>query len=253
MNPQISAPSIVGARLVVPRVVVPDMDDGDYQGDPLGALTDGFGGTSLDPKWTLFEGSGDATTEVTAGVLRLSIAAGGLAGSFWYDANLGVLLFQLVDGDFDVTANIRIYDAARSGLPPTTQFRLAGLAAHDPDRGGGVLNYVHVALGSAAEATLRCEWKTTVNSESDSGVIATGQYGSIAWPTGTGQIRLTRIGQVFTAYVRATSSDAWTLVQEMDRAAAPMPDVLQVGLMIYSNLEAHDISADYDSVVFATP
>lgn len=221
--------------------------------DPLAAFSDNFAGSSLDAKWTVYEGAlSSATTTVGGGVLRLEVAAGGTSGSFWYNAFQGVLVYQEVEGDFDVVATLEVFDAAGTGSVPLDNYRLGGIAAHDPDR-ATVLNYVHVALGSTAEADLRCEWKTTVDSQSDSGTIETGEFGSISAPTGAGQVRILREGQVFTVFYRATSGDAWTTVQVMDRTSAPMPDILQVGPMLYSNLEAHDISVEYDSIVFSTP
>lgn len=212
--------------------------------DPLASLSDTFSGAALDAKWTVFEGDGTASIAVSGGELNLTCNAGASADSFWFNGEQGILIHQSVTGNFDVIATLRIRNTADSGLPPATQFRIAGIAAHDPDRATD-LDYVHVGLGATAEADLRCEWKTTVASVST--------FGSVSAPTGVGQIRLTRSGQLFTAYYRASAGDAWTTVQAMDRTAAALPNTLQVGMMVYSNQFAHDIRGFYDSIVFSTP
>lgn len=237
--------------------VQPELWQADQEGppaptDPLAELSDTFPGASLDASWLAYNGSGVTSATVSGGAATVVANQGGLTGAFWYDALLGGLIYKLVTGDFDVVETLAVQNSAGSGLPPVDNFRLCGIAAHDPDR-SGPLNYVHVALGATADATLMCEWKTTVDSESDSGVIATGQYGSIPAPTGAGQIRLRRVGQVFTAYYRASSSDAWTLVETMDRTTAPLPDTLQIGMMVYSNLLAHDIRGVVQDITFSTP
>lgn len=220
--------------------------------DPLAALSDGFPGDTLDPKWTLYEGDGEATLTVADGELGFQIDAGSTGGSFWYQDEQGCLLYQEVDGDFEAIATLRIRNAADSGLPPVTQFRLAGIAAHDPDR-ATVLNYVHVALGAAGEADLRAEHKSTVDSVSEPGGGSSPGYSSISWPSGEGQIRLLREGQTFTCSVRADVLDAWTDIEVVDRTAAPMPDVLQVGPIVYAADSTHNIRGYFDSITFTTP
>lgn len=220
--------------------------------DPMSSLSDTFGGDELDGKWTLYEGDGEATIVVASGELGFQIDAGSVGGSFWYEAEQGCLLYQAVTGDFECVATLRIRNAADSGLPPVTQFRLAGIAAHDPDR-DPVLNYVHVALGAAAEADLRAEHKSTVNSVSEPGGGSSPGYSSISWPSGAGQIRLLREGQTFTCSVRADAEDEWTDIEIVDRTAAPMPETLHVGPIVYSADSTHDIRGFYDSITFVTP
>lgn len=219
--------------------------------DPLSSLSDTFGGDELDGKWTLYEGDGDATITVSGGELGFQIDAGSTGGSFWYEAEQGCLLYQEVTGDFECVATLRIRNAADSGLPPVTQFRLAGIAAHDPSR--AALNYVHVALGAAGEADLRAEHKSTVNSVSEPGGGSSPGYSSISWPSGEGQIRLLREGQTFTCSVRALPADPWTDIEVVDRTAAPLPATLQVGPIVYAADSTHDIRGFYDSITFATP
>lgn len=222
------------------------LEPGAGDDDPLGFFDDGFDAGALDAKWLEYEGDGTMSATVSGGELNVTVNGGGTNESFWFNAELGCLLYQEIDGDFDVVATVRIRNTADDGLPTNDagDFRIAGIAAHDPDR-ATVLNYVHIGLGTTDDVDHRCEWKNTTDSTSD--------FESISAPTGAGQLRLTRIGQVFSAYYRATSGDAWTLVQEMDRTATPMPDALQVGFMVYANRAVHDIQLFVSSVTATTP
>lgn len=214
--------------------------------DPLLGLCDDFLGAALNSsRWSLYEGDGTASEAVSASELNLTCNAGGAADSFWFDSEQGILRYVSVTGDFDAIATVRVRNSANSGLPTVGDgnFRIAGLAAHDPNRAS--LNYVHVGLGCTASAAVTCEWKTTVNSVST--------YGAVAAPSGAGQIRLVRIGNVYTAYYRAATTDAWTTVQAMDRSAAALPSTLQLGFMAYSNVAGHDIRLFVDSFGITRP
>lgn len=153
--------------------------------DALSGLNDAFSGASLDPKWTLYEtAAGQSSFSISGGELHAThddTPAG--FPCLWYDAFLGYLIYQNVTGDFDVVATLRTSNGADSGAMTATNYRVATLMAHDPDR-SDERNYVSVGIGAMALATLRAEWKTTVTDESDSGVLATGDLGSIAWATG---------------------------------------------------------------------
>jgi hypothetical protein len=218
---------------------------------PLGAraveggngFDDSFVGSSLSSDWLRFEGDGTLSTSVSGGVLDLTCNQGGSADSFWFNTEQGVLLYKLITGDFDLVMRGSVTNLARSGLPTVGDgvYRLAGIAAHDPDRGTS-LNYVHVAWGCTASAGVTCEWKSTADSIS--------AFDAVAAPTGAGELRILREGQTFRTYFRAAPTDAWTLVQEIDRdsEAAPLPATLQVGMMAYASAANHDIRLLVNSI-----
>lgn len=218
--------------------------------DRLAGLSDGFDGSALRTQWTIFDPRAGLTATVAGSELGLQIAAGGVGQEFWYNAEIGPLIYVPVSGDFRAAMQIRVRNAANSGLPPVTQFRLAGLAAHDPDRATN-LDYVHVALGATAEATLRAEYKSTVASVSDPAGGTSPGFGSIAWASGEGWLFMSRAGQVFTLEVAATRTGARSLVRAIDRAAAPLPTLLHVGPMIYSNQASPDVRAFVGGIEFA--
>lgn len=212
---------------------------------PLGGRTgasegngfdDSFTGTALSDEWLRYEGDGTLDTSVSNSFLDLTCNQGGAADSFWFNGELGVLLYKLVTGDFDWVMRGSVTNLARSGLPTVGDgvYRLAGIAAHDPDRATS-LNYVHVAWGCTASPGITCEWKDTVNSVSS--------FDAVSAPTGSGELRMQREGQTFRLYFREDPGDEWTLVQEIDRDSGgqPMPDTLQLGFMAYASAANHDI------------
>lgn len=214
--------------------------------DDLANFGDGFEGGALSSAWTDYEGDGTSTIAVANSELNLTCNQGGSADSLWFDGDQGILVYKTVSGDVDVIASVRVRNLADDGLPTVGDgnYRIGGLAAHDPDRATN-LNYVHVGLGCTASAGITCEWKTTVASVST--------YNAIAAATGAGQIRLRRVGQLFTAYYRADPGDAWTTVQAMDRTANPLPTTLQWGFMVYASVATHDLRLFVDWVSFVRP
>jgi hypothetical protein len=210
-----------------------------------------------DRGWSWFNESNVTAQAVTSGELNIQIDAGGAAGSFWFDANDGVLLYKTLSGDADVRARVRVLNTAGDAPPAASNFRLVVLAAHDPDR-SSAYNYCHVGAGSTSQTGSRVEWKTT-----DASVSTYGDNGSdITTPIAV-DLRLVRSGQVLTPYWRDTAGDlssntGWTALQVMDRSddttparasAVPMPHVLQWGMAVYANQAIHDVQGYVDEIV----
>lgn len=212
--------------IVGPLDLLPLGDDGE-ESDPLAIYDDDFPGASLDAQWSFFD---EAHSEITVSgaEAHCSHIDGGVGESLWYSGFDGWLAYIEFDGDFDVAIDTRV--TADDGVSALTNdsgnYRVAALMAHDPDR-GDARNYVSVGIGAISEATLRAEWKSTVNDESDSGVLATGDFDSIAHASGEGTLRIVREGPHFSLYVNDT------LLNEFDRA--DLPSTLQVGFTFYSN------------------
>lgn len=238
-------PGAVGPALVSPTVVSP-ASVAPVETDPLAALSDEFPGSSLDESWTEYEGDGTyAVNTVSGGQYSMEPDAGGTAGSFWFNGEQGLLTYKEVAGDFQCECRVHVTNSAGDDAPPVTQFRIAGIAAHDPDR-DSVRNYVHIGLGSTAEADNRVEHKTTVDDVST--------FGSASFTNGTneldGYLRLTRVSDTFTCYY-SSDGESWTELESWERA--DLPSTLQVGMVVYSNQTVHDIAASFDYVRFSTP
>lgn len=217
--------------------------------DDLVNYGDGFEGGALAAKWLSFDGGGTETGSVSGSEYNTTVdggwdggGAGGAAnGAFWYNAYQGQLRYQSVSGNFDMRAQCRVRNLANSGLPTVGDgaYRIAGIAAHDPNRATN-LNYVHVGFGCTASAAITCEWKTTVNN------IST--FGSVAAPTGVGELRIRRLGQVFDLFLDGA------LVQSIDRTANALPTTLQVGIMPpYASVVGHDLRLFVDTISFVRP
>jgi hypothetical protein len=213
--------------------------------------------------WTWYDEGSVATQDMSGGELHLVSTGGGAAGAWWYNTENGNLLFKQVTGDFDVRVRLRVRDAAGTGSPSSAAFewRFAGIAVHDPDR-STQYNYVHAMLGADPNGTDRIEWKTTDDSASTWDSVA----GSAPLDY---DLRIVRVGQVFSLYYRRTdsgqtlaSNTGWTLYATIDRndntvpvraSAVPMPDTVQIGLTGgYAGPQASlDIQAWFDQVRIA--
>lgn len=192
----------------------------------------------------------DASVAALNGFLNVRPVQGGagVTGSLWFDDNDGILIYKLVTGNFTAILDCIARDAAGTSAPPIVagQWRLTGLAAHDPAEAPlpTGFNYVHVAYGSVNEdlTQLVCEWKNCVNSVSP--------YGNIPWPTGRGQLRIDRTAQLFDLYTRSSPSAPWVTVNSINRAANPLPATLRVGMMAYSSAVASDISGQDAQIIY---
>lgn len=240
--------------------------------DPLAALDDLFESGPADVTqrgWAVYKDGAITNRAVGSGFLDFQIAAGaggiGGATSFWFDGTAdGSLIYKPITGPFDVRIRAQIRNTAFAANPPITNFRIAGLAAHDPNRASNVFNYVHVGAGSTGAADGRIEWKTT---DDDGGASNdTSAFNSVSWGASTMDVdlRLVRRAsnlQIFDSYWRATTGDllfgSWTSLVTFDRTlnttpdrdtngavanlAISLPTTLQIGPMLYSNTGVHDI------------
>lgn len=201
--------------------------------DPLSALDDSFQGNTLNPKWLLYKPDATPGITVGGGFCRAPIVEGGTppvpstSDSFWFNANNGILLYQLCPGNFDARVYAEARDVGDSGPCTTSDFKIVGLAAHDP--ANPPFNYVHVGLGSNNTAGLQAENKSTENSVS--------VFNYLPNASGTAWIRLLRIGQIFTTMFGPTVDGPWTVLAVVDRSVAlpQLPATIRLGLMTYSN------------------
>lgn len=213
----------------------------------MAVVSTDFAGPALDPALATYKGASLVAVTFAGGRARFEPVqgAGGATGSFWFDGNDGFLVYYEITGDFDAVLDCAVRDEVDdvSAPPVDGSFRIAGIAAHDPDRATN-FDYVHCGFG-ATNVELSAEWKTTVASVST--------FGAIAWPSTDGQLRIERVGQLFNLYCRLTSSDPWTLLQAVDRTAAPLPATLQVGVMAYASDADHEIVLLADNLTITTP
>ena len=213
--------------------------------DPLAALSDGFDDAALDPSWTVVPEQ--AAIEETGEGLVIAPVDNSGTGRAWGGDERGPLLAKLVTGDFRASVDIEVGNAAGDGLPPqaSVRFYLGGLIVLDPrlDR----VDAVDVGIGSwngalSAEAKSTAADQSTLyaaNALSGPGTtgIDTPAFELTPAPGATrlhARLRLCRHGQVFGAHVSFDGGASWPLTQSFDRAGAPMPDEVLVGVMAYS-------------------
>ncbi len=226
--------------------------------DPLAALSDTFDGSDdIEARgWSIYNPGVLATSEIANGRYRHTPTQGASAGAFWFQANEGYLVHRgnlpgnLIAGDCDMRIRQVVQIDTFDALPTASQFRIAGLAAHDPDRTTS-LNYVHVGAGHAG-AGYAVETKNTVNSASVFPVVAISP--THPWAI---DVRLVRIGADITSYYRhapmvALGSDSgWT--QHITNTRVDLPVELEWGLICYANPVAHEIGSDVEEAIFRTP
>lgn len=227
--------------------------------DPLAALSDTFGGSaSIEARgWTIYNSGVLATSEVASGRYRHTPTQGASAGSFWFQTDEGYLVYRgneagnLIAGDCDMRARQVVQNDLFTALPTASQFRIAGIAAHDPDRTTN-RNYVHVGAGHAGGTGYAVETKNTVNDASAFPTVAIAPT-----PPWTIDVRLVRVGDDITSYYRHApavdlgSDVGW--VQHVVNTRADLPVDLQWGMICYANPAAHGIGADVEEVIFSSP
>jgi len=157
--------------------------------------------------------------------------------ALWFQNQRGVLFYQLIKGDFRVSASVETTKTSSPGDPPggdgTAQ--LAGLMARaDEPRE----NYLFVVVGDDGNG-VSVETKSTTNDQS--------KFEGPAWPEPAADLKLCRQGSTFTLQKRGYSTDDdWQTAATFKRP--DLPETLQVGANIYSD-SAPDIVARFDGLV----
>lgn len=238
--------------------------------DRLAYLSDDFssGSTLTGNGWTIEDSSPSCSPSdtISSGEADLTISAGATGGSLWYDTNDGAFWYKTIAGACDFRARVRIRNSANTGAPATNNFRIAGLAVHDPDR--GTMEYLHVGAGSGNLASSQLEWKTTDNSDSAYAYSASAAVLDYDFRI----VRRASDTQVFDLYYRETGSEelrsdiGWTLLETIDRTdvnqpdrvanlgttAVSLPDTLRWGFVVYASVSSHDIRMFVEDCAFKT-
>jgi len=197
----------------------------------LTAISDEFD-TDLSA-WTTLNSSA-ATVSIDSGQMVIEPQA----NTLWFQTSAGILQYQLVSGNFIVSAYLTTRRASDANdVPINTNF--GGLMAHDPATSTSIQNYVHAAIGSiASEAGPVAEHKTTVN--------GTSTYVTTTWPSAEGELRICRIGELYNLYIRPRDG-TWQLLAQHTRS--DLPDTLEIGAMAYSD-SSGDLRASFEYVRF---
>ena len=239
--------------------------------DPLAVLGDTFasGSASMAARgWTLVDDTttpaGDGrvlnpTTSVTPGTgLLLAIDAGGGTGSLHLNNNRGVQWHKgpITAARFGVECLVTLRNAADSGDPPGTNYRLAGLIAHDVHSDANA-DHVSICWGTGNGAFPRAFWAHTVNGSS--GTLGNTTPGFNVSSTLTGASRYLRMLRDFANSDRwvlqhkAAAGDAWTTIRDVQRGVSAMPSTVYVGPTVFSDQATHDVAGRFAFIRFFTP
>src|SRR5262249_6702032 len=152
--------------------------------------SDDFGGTSLDPSWTVLHAN---LVDITVGGGALGLSPH--PNALWYNAGEGPLVYKLVTGDFKATTVAHARKKSNPSLPPDLPIEVGGVRARAP--ADPPANYVFLDVGYAEMNQLAVEHKSTTSSSS--------VFGETASPPDL-ELRLCRTGATFTALRRDAGS-----------------------------------------------
>ena len=157
--------------------------------------------------------------------------------ALWFMEQRGVLMYQEVDGNFRITAEVHTSKSSDVTQPPggNGTVQLGGLMARNG--GAGRENYVFIVAGDDGDG-LSIETKNTIDGLS--------KFNGPSWDSSEAVLRLCRVGQTFKLYKRhVNSTEAWISAASFDRP--DLPQTLQVGLNIYSD-STPDLQVRYDHI-----
>lgn len=229
-------------------------------GPGCSSFDDTFAGTTLDPCWSVLNGTPQAPlidVSVSGGALHL-VAQGNLNG-VWYQGSTQSLVYKLVaESGFKVTTTVHPRKATNAASLPTKDLHVGGLLLRDPaSQGGATERYVLFMAGHSENNNgvvhQGVEVKSTVNgcsnwNEPDWGATATEQ---------DAELRVCRLGATFRFYKRVPGAGSWTpatpptpscagnAVQGDVLTRADLPSTLQVGVGLnFSNPSDLDVAFD---------
>jgi hypothetical protein len=200
------------------------------------ALSDEFSGTTLDPSWTVLNGSsaGVAVT-VSGGALHLVPSRSLL----WFNASQGTLVYKLVTGNFKATTTAHTRKASSPSQPPALAIELGGIMLRSP--ASPPESYTFVVIGFGEQGHVAVEWKDTLNSTSN---FAETPF------TPDAELRICRVGSQVAVYRRPIGGTSWG-APYFQNTRADLPQTLQVGLNMYANQTTPDLDASFDRITFA--
>lgn len=261
------APALLTAPSIQAAVAMAQGGNG-RQASPWGHLVGNFavGPTDLSARgfrWYKPAAVRPGSGIITGGRLRIVPNAGGAGptSSWWYSLNPGfaqdgmLAWLPIVGTGWSARARMVVSNEAGDDAPPGGPgiWTFGGLGFHNPTR--PPYSYLHAALGTDPFNARGLEAKTTDDGVSVYPVTAATGSGPIAY-----DVRVDRDlddPQVFRVYFRPTtpgvplvSDDDWELALVINRdddtepvraSAEPLPLVLQMGFMVYSNTEEPDV------------
>lgn len=223
-NPTLAATATANAT-PTPVVATPVVDELGVMGT---ALAVNHTVTFMD--WFVFNpGQVEAASDNGDLVLTLKSRA------LWFMDQRGVLLYELINGNFTATATVQARKYSDLTQPPEGPVvQLGGLMARSTKPGPE--NYVFIVVGQDVD-DLSVETKNTVDSLS--------KFQGPTWGSGDAELRICRVDATFNLYKRHLGDKDWSLALSVERP--DLPKILEVGPNIYSDGKP-DLQVRYDDV-----
>ncbi len=178
-----------------------------------------------------------------------------LVESVWYQNKRGPMLFRYLEGDGDITVNVKTRKASDLSSYPDIEWQFGGIIFRNPSSDAWFAreDYVFNVIGHR-KSGLQVELKSTKNGYSD--------VSAFDWPTGDAQLKIQRRGAQFNLFARPIPNSQegndnggeWQLMGEYTRE--DFPSVLQVGLIVYSysaGRQVFDLNVQFDQLLIETP
>jgi len=194
---------------------------------------DDFSGLDPEPWLVLHPELADAS--MVSGELRLRPDP----FTAWYGNSEAYHQYVLVSGDFAISSHVEVGNLL--GGPAQPDWRLGGLLVRDP--GPGAVDAYHAAFGTVAagmNAGMVVEYKSTVGGWSVLDFLPN--------PSGSGELRICRVGSTIRSMFRPDGATSWTLVDQRQRP--DLPATLAAGPMAYAYAPVGDFEAAFDFIDF---
>ena len=197
------------------------------------SASDDFSGVDPDPWLVLHPELTEASISNGQLILRPS------PQTAWYGNLEAHHRYLLVDGDFAMTSRVEVGDLA--GGPAQPDWRLGGLLVRDP--GPGDIHAYHAAFG-----TVDAAWSSEMVVEYKSTVAGNSELDFVPHPSGSGELRICRVGSTVRALFRSDEATEWTTLDQRERP--DLPETVAAGPMAYAYASVADFEAAFDYVDF---
>ncbi len=208
--------------------------------DSIAVFDDSFDGTDLDSQWRVHNGH-LGQFDVSGGELHITPTASGLP-NIWFHDREGPMIGRLISGDFTMISHVRATRNSNFNLPPSLSYKFGGIIIREPNTLSGGRNAMHAVLGAGVPGT-------PIAAEDKSTTLSVSNFVLHPIPSADGELRLTRSGDLISAYYRQSNTDPWQFLRAHNHPE--LPHTVEVGLMAYAFSGPPDIRVSFDWVQFS--
>ena len=151
-----------------------------------------------------------------------------LTRSLWKNDERGPLLFQVVPGNFELEARVRVITSTDTLKVPNNGFQQGGLMVRNSDT-TGVENYVFVSVGTVGNPKIKIAENATRNNKS--AIKVRNAPGNLV------DLRIIREGEHFSVFTKVPPDEAWKAAGQYQNNLLSGP--VQVGLAAFSHFNGN--------------